>query len=200
MDAKELNNCNLDLKQFFDFANHNHIYHFHIRKGDFSLRETRTAATYSDIADRFESAIAWIKNVRKQDRPFCCPECGGQDNRVARVLYFAVMTGDDDVFRESYDDLSWDDMIRLLQMAVSRLREMSEPLRPCSKCGKVRAVPDNPASGSMSGDVPAGESNFYRDSDRVSNLSSRNASGADVLLWIACLAWRPEDSKDGTGA
>src|SRR5437763_2512528 len=120
MNSNDLDKLILDLKQFFDFANHNHIYHFYIRKGDFSLRETRTAATYSDIADRFESAIAWIKNVRKQDRPFCCPECGAEADRVASVLSFAVLTGDDDVFRESYEDLSWDDMIRLFQMQGSR--------------------------------------------------------------------------------
>ena len=91
MDSNDLDNLTLDLKRFFDFNNHNHIYYFHIRKGQFSLREMRSAATYSEIADRSEVAIAWIKTVRKQDQPFCCPECGAEDDRVARVLSFAVM-------------------------------------------------------------------------------------------------------------
>ena len=61
MDSKDLDKLNLDLKQFFDFANHNHIYYFHIWKGQFSLREMRSAATYSEIADRFEFAIPGSK-------------------------------------------------------------------------------------------------------------------------------------------
>ena len=39
MDAHHFDKLNLDLKQFFDFANHNHVYHFHIWEGRFSLRE-----------------------------------------------------------------------------------------------------------------------------------------------------------------
>ena len=104
MDANQLDRLNLDLRRFFDFKNHNHIYSFFIWKGDFSIGETKTAATYADIADRFEAAIAWIKEVRKQDRPPICPDCGAEDDRVPRVLSFAVMTGDEEVFRTSYDD------------------------------------------------------------------------------------------------
>jgi len=137
MNADDLDKLEFDLRKFFDFENHKHIYHFHIWKGQFSLRETRSAATYADIAGRFELAIDWIKEVRRQDRPTICPECGAEDDRVARILSFAVITRDNHVFREHHDDLGWDDMIRLLRMAVIRLREMSEPARPCAECGRA---------------------------------------------------------------
>lgn len=155
MDSKQLDKLNLDLRRFFDFKNHNHIYHFHIWKGDFSVCEVRSAATYSDIADRFEAAIAWIQEIRKQDRLISCPECGAKDDRVARILSFSVMTGDDELFREEHDDLSWNSMIRLLQMAVSRLREMPEPPSRCPKCGRRRARPDRESSGTVRPDFDA---------------------------------------------
>lgn len=136
MDAKDIDQLNLDLRKFFDFHHHPHVYHLHIWKGDFDFYEMRSAATYSDIADRFEAAIAWIKQVRQRDRPCQCPECGNED-RVARVLSFSVMTGDEDVLSEHPDDLSWLDMIRLLKWAASRLREMPEPAKPCSTCGAL---------------------------------------------------------------
>ncbi|MFL6438128.1 MAG: hypothetical protein ACJ71Q_11145 [Terriglobales bacterium] len=138
MNAKDLNNLNLNLKRFFDFDNHSHTYHFHIWKGQFSIREARTAATYADIAERFGVAIGWIENVKKLDRAMHCDGCGAKDGRIARVLSFSVMTGDDELFWESYDDLSWHGMIQRLEAAVSRLREMPEPLKPCNKCGMKR--------------------------------------------------------------
>jgi hypothetical protein len=78
MDSKDLDKLNLNLKKrFFDFANHNHVYHFHIWKGQFSLREMRSAATYSEIADRFEVAIScWaaaLQNSHQYLRRPCRP-------------------------------------------------------------------------------------------------------------------------------
>ena len=125
---------NFDLRNFFDFDHHPHVYDIFIWKGDFTFREMRSAAHYSDLADRFESAISWIRQVRNTDPPSRCAERGRED-RVARILQISVMTGDGDVLREWYDDLDWLDMIRTLDWTVKILREMPEPPKPCHACG-----------------------------------------------------------------
>jgi hypothetical protein len=111
-----------------------HIYQFHCWKGQFSLRQMRSATTYADIADRFEVAIGWIKEARIQDHPPHCPDCGETD-RVARALSFSVITGDDEIFKEQYDDLSWSQTIQRLQSQQDRLRKLQEPQKRCITCG-----------------------------------------------------------------
>ncbi|MFL6437699.1 MAG: hypothetical protein ACJ71Q_08980 [Terriglobales bacterium] len=46
MNSSDLDHLNPDLTQFFDFINHNHTYQFQLLKGQFSLREIRSAAAY----------------------------------------------------------------------------------------------------------------------------------------------------------
>ena len=118
-------------RQFFDLDNHRHVYDIHIWKGDFSFYEMRSAATYRQIADRFEFAISWIKQVQGLDQLSCCAECGMED-RVAKVLSFSVSNWEgEEVLRESHDDLHWPEVFRTLKWAVKLLQEMPEPPQPC---------------------------------------------------------------------
>jgi hypothetical protein len=137
MNSNELDKLNLDLKQFFDFDNHPHVYHVSISKANFSFRESRSAATYADIAARFEAAIEWIKAVMKEDNESsCCPECGSPKSQIVRLLSFGVITDDEVVLQWQYDDVTWSQMIRQLEAAIAQLRQLSELPEPCKKCGK----------------------------------------------------------------
>ena len=67
MNSNDIERLDLDIRKFFDFDNHPHGYSIFIWKGDFTFRDQRTAATYADIAARFELAIEWIKQIKQLD-------------------------------------------------------------------------------------------------------------------------------------
>ena len=136
MDAKDLDNLDLDLNKYYDFENHNHCYNFYISKGRLIRKESKTAPTYEHIAQRFESAIEWVKWAKTQDKEPDCPKCG-QGNNVARTLILNVMTGEEleYVLHESHGGLDWNETIRWLKWAVKCLRKLPEPPGRCPACG-----------------------------------------------------------------
>ena len=74
--------------------------------------------------------------MRSPNKANLCSECEQPRASDVRVLQFTVYTNDEKITSFDYDDLTYAQMIRILDQTVNELRAMTEPPSRCKTCGK----------------------------------------------------------------